>query len=290
MSAARGKAVAPDRAFTLIEMLVVVAIIAILMGILLPATSMVMRSARASKSQSNLRQWGTGMVAYTGMNNERLPWLGLKDASTMETNLAQASYWANAIPPLVGQRPYQDISGNAFAAQTHVPWGPESEQSIFTDPAAQPEGEGAWGWGEPGSDGVRHEFYFNYVPNSQIDNTYYAKAGLPDFSPRNTLPVSVIRRSDATILMLEMRANRSELPSSDPFYGKDLQRHRSDWKRFAARHSKGGHLLFADGHVGWVANDEATTNSQGNRNPAFAGGDWNTNKLVWDPVGPATDQ
>jgi prepilin-type processing-associated H-X9-DG protein len=98
-----------------------------------------------------------------------------------------------------------------------------------------------------------------------------------------------IQFSDRTVLMLEMRANRNELPASDPFYGSDLSRHRTDWKRFAARHFKGGHMLYADGHVGWMLNDEATTNVQGNRDPNCAGGDWNTPKLVWDPLGPATD-
>jgi hypothetical protein len=38
-----------------------------------------------------------------------------------------------------------------------------------------------------------------------------------------------------------------------------------------------------------MLNDEATTNVQGNRDPNCAGGDWNTPKLVWDPLGPATD-
>jgi prepilin-type processing-associated H-X9-DG protein len=99
-----------------------------------------------------------------------------------------------------------------------------------------------------------------------------------------------IAYADRTILMLEMRANRDEVPNSDPFYGNDLARHRCDWKRFAARHFKGGHMMFADGHVAWMLNEEATTNSQGNRDPAFVGGDWNTPKVIWDPLGPATDE
>jgi hypothetical protein len=39
-----------------------------------------------------------------------------------------------------------------------------------------------------------------------------------------------------------------------------------------------------------VLNEEATTNSAGNRNPNHPQGDWNTNKLIWDPLGPATDE
>jgi hypothetical protein len=39
-----------------------------------------------------------------------------------------------------------------------------------------------------------------------------------------------------------------------------------------------------------VLNEEATTNVQGNRNPNHPEGDWNTPKLIWDPIGPATDE
>ena len=57
----------------------------------------------------------------------------------------------------------------------------------------------------------------------------------------------------------------------------------------SARHFQGGHMLFADGHVGLVENAKATTNAQDSRDPNTPGGDWNTAELIWDPMGPATD-
>ena len=277
------------RAFTIVELMVTVGIIALLIGILLPGLGMVRATANATKSQSNLRQWGIGTISWAGINEERLPWEGLKDASSMGINLAVPQFWANAVPPMVGQRAYKEISETAFQAQKNVDQFSGSD-SIFVDPSANPENADPWGFGQPGADGIRQQFYFNYVPNSQLNNTMLRDANLQDYSPEASMRLAQIPFADRTVLMLEMRANRDELPNSDPFYGNDLSRHRSDWKRFAARHYKGGHIMFADGHVAWVLNEEATTNSAGNRNPSHAQGDWNTNKLIWDPLGPATDE
>ena len=71
------------RAFTIVELLVVIAIIGVLMGLLVPGLGMMRKQAYATKSQSNLRQWGMGTIAYANCHDERVPWEGLKDANDM---------------------------------------------------------------------------------------------------------------------------------------------------------------------------------------------------------------
>jgi prepilin-type N-terminal cleavage/methylation domain-containing protein/prepilin-type processing-associated H-X9-DG protein len=61
------------RAFTLIELLVVISIIALLVGILLPALSAARKSAQTAVCLSNLRQTGVGVHGYATDHNGATP-------------------------------------------------------------------------------------------------------------------------------------------------------------------------------------------------------------------------
>lgn len=62
-----------QRAFTLVELLVVMAIIAVLVGLLLPAVQTARASARATQCRSQMRQLGLAIALYADVNSGFFP-------------------------------------------------------------------------------------------------------------------------------------------------------------------------------------------------------------------------
>ncbi|MGD0461864.1 MAG: DUF1559 domain-containing protein [Tepidisphaeraceae bacterium] len=114
-------------AFTLVELLVVIGIIAILVAILLPALNKARQAAQETQCMSNLRQFGFGFQIYADANKGFLPEDGPTGESTspIGRNTNSPAYdkkgnyvpfgvddpalWFNAIPPLVNNRSYHDM-------------------------------------------------------------------------------------------------------------------------------------------------------------------------------------
>jgi prepilin-type N-terminal cleavage/methylation domain-containing protein/prepilin-type processing-associated H-X9-DG protein len=74
----------PGGAFTLVELLVVIGIIAILAGLAYPAYQRVAASGKAAACISNLRQLGAGLNAYLNEHEMRMPVLKIARESTSD--------------------------------------------------------------------------------------------------------------------------------------------------------------------------------------------------------------
>ena len=113
-----GKAYGGQRGFTLIELLVVIGIIAVLIGLLLPAIHKVREAGNRISCANNLKQIGLAMHQYHNTNN-RLPCSRLSDLHAT---------WAVLILPFVEQDnlyqqwnlPFPYYDQNKAARQTAV--------------------------------------------------------------------------------------------------------------------------------------------------------------------------
>jgi prepilin-type N-terminal cleavage/methylation domain-containing protein len=79
------------KAFTLIELLTVIAVIAILASILIPSVISVRERAQASKAISNIRQIGNAALLYSNENKGKVPGRG-NDSTTNGMGVAGALY------------------------------------------------------------------------------------------------------------------------------------------------------------------------------------------------------
>lgn len=91
------------RAFTLIELLMVMAIIAILASLLLTAVGHGKARAQAAGCRSNLRQWGIATQLYAAGHKDFLP----KDGSFSGSSTSEG--WYIDLPRTLGLPPYPEM-------------------------------------------------------------------------------------------------------------------------------------------------------------------------------------
>lgn len=107
------------RGFTLLELLVVLAVLALLGSLLLPALARARDTARTSTCLSRLRQWGLGTHVYGADCGGWLP------ADGAPNGLSTRNAWYTDLPPSMGIAPYHEEGAwrtNARAPLGHPLW------------------------------------------------------------------------------------------------------------------------------------------------------------------------
>ena len=102
----------PTRAFTLIELLLVIATIALLASLLLPPLGGIKSRMRNISCLNNLKQWGIATALYAAENSEALPPEGVPNPSERSTN----SGWYIQLPRQLNLTPYHEMSWRTNAA------------------------------------------------------------------------------------------------------------------------------------------------------------------------------
>jgi prepilin-type N-terminal cleavage/methylation domain-containing protein len=119
------------RAFTLVELLVVLAIIAVLASLLLPTLANGKNKARSIQCVANLRQWGLAFRMYAEDNNDFLPRRG--QGVQPLAMIDRPDDWFNALPPYFGAQSFEQLVTQSNKPVAH-------SQTVYICPSAEDPG------------------------------------------------------------------------------------------------------------------------------------------------------
>lgn len=200
-----------NHAFTLVELLVVLAVLMVLSALLLPAVNRSRSKARAIYCVNNLKQWGVAYHLYANDWKDFLPTEGSASSP------AAPGAWYNTLPPYLGKPSYKDIPGQGSSIQQFAPlhiW--VCPEKIFQSPTSS-SGQNA---------------YF-YAMNERINKLGSTNLG--------HVTRFWIRYPAETVFLFDVKAHS---PSGEPTASFSRYPYRD-------LHGKGCHFLFADGRVAW---------------------------------------
>jgi prepilin-type N-terminal cleavage/methylation domain-containing protein len=116
-----------QRGFTLIELMVVIAIVTVLAGLLVPAISRAMKTASRTACMNNLKQLGTAFATYRIQSKGYLPSCGSGQYNGQlgyERSGKPTEFWYKALAPLVDVDPdfLDDLDTNDEMSTPPFPW------------------------------------------------------------------------------------------------------------------------------------------------------------------------
>lgn len=160
------------RAFTLVELLGVILVLAVLAAITFPAINSAIAKSRTSSCAQNLRQWGLATLQFVG-DQGHFPNCNAKYRVNGSNTKAYRIRWYHALAPYMGADPAaKDNQQNDGAAGLNGwSWGNgDQDQSVFNEAFKCPEVPN-WDVGRNNSYGYNYQYLGNDRARSTKDDS-----------------------------------------------------------------------------------------------------------------------
>lgn len=237
------------RAFSIIELMVVIAVISLLLCLILPSLNRARAAARQTLCQSRLRQWSLAFELYIDANDGYYPHTDGRDRTESNpiTDADLADYysgWVDVLPPFMEQTPWRN----------HDYYNKPGTDTIFQCPSARLAPDEFYKY-RPLRTG-----YFSYAMNSCLEldeNCWppYEYDGL-DWRMPSFLKKTLIKSPSHLVLLFDQLLDPTKGYGGDAYDASAGKYCGSYPKAFSARHARrynslGGNILYTDSHIEW---------------------------------------
>jgi prepilin-type N-terminal cleavage/methylation domain-containing protein/prepilin-type processing-associated H-X9-DG protein len=257
--------------FTLLELLIVVAIIGLLAAILFPVFARVRENARRGRCQSNLKQIGLGIQMYTQDYDDRYPQASYKDTSYSGVDNPPPGGWVSDY-----SRGLQQVAWHNLIE----PYTKNSQIFICPSTPKLTVKNGIKNLAE-GQVGIN-------LALIQRRNSWNDAA--PNSLSRVVSPVGTYAVFDCGTNILNPgeavtpSGENGYLPGAGPYAGSLASSQAYKQNDFQnGRHFGGVNMLFADGHVKWLKSELVVAEARKYTTDHFVADHHPVQKTAWDP-------